>query len=253
MGFGLLGKQLRERVPEPERLGREVAASAVPLVEDEVDDDEHGGEPVREQVVGWDAEGDARRLDLALGAHQALGHGRLGDEERARDLRRREPAERSQSECDLRVDGERGVTAREDELEALVAEWRRVHRLLGGLLGFEQSRLRRQRLVASDAVDRAVPCRRDEPGPGMVGLAVAGPSLRGDRERVLRGFLGELEVAEEADQGREDLAPLLAEGLLEDRYHSMTGRTSMAPPSRAAGIRAASAIAASRSSASKIT
>ena len=33
--------------------------------------------------------------------------------------------------------------------------------------------------------------------------------------------------------------------------HSTTGRTSIAPPSRAAGMRAASSIAASRSSASK--
>ena len=87
--------------------------------------------------------------------------------------------------------------------------------------------------------------------PGLVGHAVARPALGGDRERLLRGFLGEVEVAEEADQGGEDAAPLVAEGLLEDRYHSTIGRTSIAPPRRAAGIRAASSIAASRSSASK--
>jgi hypothetical protein len=33
----------------------------------------------------------------------------------------------------------------------------------------------------------------------------------------LGGFLGEVEVAEEADQDREDATPLVAEGLLEDR------------------------------------
>jgi hypothetical protein len=33
----------------------------------------------------------------------------------------------------------------------------------------------------------------------------------------LSGFLGEFEVAEEADQAREDAAPLVAEDLLEDR------------------------------------
>src|SRR6476619_558903 len=71
-----------------------------------------------------------------------------------------------------------------------------------------------------------------------------------DRERVLRGLLGEVEVAEEADQRGDNSSPLVAEGLLEDRYHSMIGRTSIAPPRRAAGIRAASSIAASRSSAS---
>ena len=86
--------------------------------------------------------------------------------------------------------------------------------------------------------------------PGLVGSAVARPALRGDREGLLRGLLGEVEVAEEADQGGEDAPPLVAEDLLEDRYHSTIGRTSIAPPSRAAGIRAASSIAASRSSAS---
>jgi hypothetical protein len=85
---------------------------------------------------------------------------------------------------------------------------------------------------------------------GLGRRSVARPSLRGDRERLLRGLLGEVEVAEEADQCREDASPLVAEGLLEDRYRSTTGRTSMAPPMRAAGMREASSIAASRSSAS---
>ena len=87
--------------------------------------------------------------------------------------------------------------------------------------------------------------------PGLVGGSVEWPALGRDRERLLRGFLGEVEVAEEADERSEDATPLLAEGLLEDRYRSTIGRTSIAPPMRAAGIRAASSIAASRSSASK--
>ena len=43
---------------------------------------------------------------------------------------------------------------------------------------------------------------------------LAGPALGGDRNRLLGGFLGEVEVAEEADQAGED-APLIAEDLLE--------------------------------------
>ena len=42
------------------------------------------------------------------------------------------------------------------------------------------------------------------------------PALGRDRERLLGGFLGEVEVAEEADQACEDAAPLVAEDLLED-------------------------------------
>ena len=76
------------------------------------------------------------------------------------------------------------------------------------------------------------------------------PARRGQRERLLGGFLGEVEVAKEADQRGEDASPLLPEDLLEDRYPSLTGRISTEPPIRAAGIREASSIAESMSSAS---
>ena len=64
--------------------------------------------------------------------------------------------------------------------------------------------------------------------PGVLGRAVAWPALRRDRERLLGGFLGEVEVAEEADQRSEDAAPLIPEDPLDQR--STTGRTSIAPP-----------------------
>jgi hypothetical protein len=56
----------------------------------------------------------------------------------------------------------------------------------------------------------------DEPGARVVGRPLARPALGGDRERLLCGFLGELKVAEEADQRREDTCPLVAEDLVED-------------------------------------
>jgi uncharacterized membrane protein len=57
--------------------------------------------------------------------------------------------------------------------------------------------------------------RRRQPRAGVTRQPVAGPALRGGRKRLLRRFLGEVEVAEEADQRREDATPLLAEGLLD--------------------------------------
>src|SRR5581483_1856368 len=120
------------------------------------------------------------------------------------------------------------------------------------LRGVEQARLLRERAIAANAVDRTIPRRRHQPARRAARHPVARPPLRRDRERLLRGFLGEIEVAEEADQGSEDVAPMLAERVLEVAYHSTIGRTSIAPPIRAAGMRAASSIAASRSSASKI-
>jgi hypothetical protein len=92
----------------------------------------------------------------------------------------------------------------------------------------------------------------DRSGAWVGGSPVPRPALNGDREGLLCGFLREVEVAEEADQRSEHPAPLLTEGLLEGRYqYRSAGRTSIAPPTRAAGIREASSIAASRSSASK--
>src|SRR5207302_991030 len=118
------------------------------------------------------------------------------------------------------------------------------HFILRGLADLQEARLRDQRAIATDPVDRAVARRRHEPRAGVGRHAVPRPPLGGDRERLLHGLLGEVEVAEEADHCSEDPAPLVAEDPFEDRYHSITGRTSIAPPRRAAGIRAASAIAA---------
>src|SRR5215469_9392140 len=65
----------------------------------------------------------------------------------------------------------------------------------------------------------------------VTGDAVAWPSVGGLRERLLRGFLGEVKVAEKADQGGQDAAPFLAEDLLERGYqYTSEGRISTAPP-----------------------
>ena len=143
------------------------------------------------------------------------------------------------------------MAAGEQELESLVGDRRLVHLHLDRLRDVEEPGLLGERAIAPDPVDRAVARRGHEPRAGVGGRAVARPAPRGDRECLLRGFLGEVEVAEEADHGGEDASPLVAEDSLEDRYPSFSGRISIAPPSRAAGIRDASSIAASRSSASK--
>jgi len=68
------------------------------------------------------AERDLRIDDLPLRADQTLRDRRLGLQERARDLGGREPRDRAQRERELRLARERGVTASEDELQALVGE-----------------------------------------------------------------------------------------------------------------------------------
>src|SRR5581483_7315108 len=246
----LVWHEEREHRSEADRLVAQVAAHGRPVagVEDEVDDAEHRREPVGEDVVGRDAERDARVADLPLCANEPLCHRRLWHEERARDLVCLEAAERAQRERDLRLEAERGVTAREHEAQALVGDGGVVHRL--GLLEREQLRLPSQRAVAADAVDRAVSRSRHEPAGGVRRRPVPRPPLERDRDRVLEGVLGEVEVAEDADQGGEDASVLLAEELLERRYaptsavRMTTGRTSMWP-NRADGIFAAHSIASS--------
>jgi hypothetical protein len=122
------------------------------------------------------------------------------------------------------------MAAGEDQLQPLVGKGRLIHVVLHGHGHVEQARLRGEGAVASQAVDRAVARGDREPGAGIGRRAVARPALGGVREGVLGGFLGQVEVAEVADQAGEDAAPLVAEDLLEQRYLSSTGRTSTAPP-----------------------
>ena len=142
------------------------------------------------------------------------------------------------------------MAAGEDQLQPLVGKARLLHHVLHGLGHLQQARLLGEHTVAAQAVDRAVAGRDRQPGARIGRGAVARPALGGGRERLLSGLLGEVEVAEEADQAGENAAPLVAEDLLEQRYLSTSGRTSTAPPIRAAGIRAAISSATSRSSAS---
>ena len=201
-------------------------------------------------MLGRDGERNRGRLDLRLRTRQATLHRLLGNQERPRDLLRPQPAERAQRERNLRLEIQRGMAAGENQLEPLVLDHRvvqLVHRHFGhlqlpGLLG--------QRSLSPDPVDRPV-ARGDRQPRARVGRnSVAGPSLRGNRKRLLGGLLGEIEIAEETDQRGKHTPPLVPENLSQQRYRSTNGRTSIAPPKRAAGIRAASSIASSRLSAS---
>ena len=106
----------------------------------------------------------------------------------------------------------------------------------------------RSRRIRSIARLRAVTISQ----PAGLAESHARPALGRGCERLLDGFLGEVEVAEEADRGGQHPAPLLAKDLLEQRYCSTTGRTSTDPPSRAAGIAEAISRTSSRLAASRM-
>ncbi len=60
--------------------------------------------------------------------------------------------------------------------------------------------------------------RPDQPGAWVAWGAVAWPSVGGDGERLLRGFLGEVEVPEETVQDGQHATPSLTEDLVECPY-----------------------------------
>jgi hypothetical protein len=256
--LGLVRHQDGEQLREADRLLAEISADEPPgrrpdvaLVEDEVEHGEDRIQPLGQEVLRRDAEGDASVADLALRADEALAHGGFRYEEGTGDLGRGQAGYRAQGQGHLGVSCEGRVAASEDQTESLVGH-RFVVVFLGRELGesLEDLGFARQRLLAADPVDRAVAGCGGEPRRGVVRRAISGPSLDGGGECVLEGVLGKFEVAEDADQDREDAAPLLADDSFELCQCSTTGRTSMAPPVRATGILAATSIASSRSSAS---
>jgi hypothetical protein len=88
--------------------------------------------------------------------------------------------------------------------------------------------------TAAEQIDGLVTRGAHEPRAGVAGNAGARPARERGRERLLHHVLGEVEVAEEANQGREDASRLLAKDA-RDRVDGQgpciggTGRTSTAP------------------------
>ncbi len=118
----LVRHELGQQPPEPDRLGAQVGprqrrtrTRRVALVEDQVDDGEHGRDPGGQIGLRRDAVRDPGVPDLGLGPDQPLGHGRFRHQERVRDLGRGEPAEQPERERDPRGGAERRVAAGEHE------------------------------------------------------------------------------------------------------------------------------------------
>jgi hypothetical protein len=136
------------------------------------------------------------------------------------------------------------VAAREDQSQPVVRD--PAHVLLARAERAQRlERLERLRLLAevavpADPVDRAVARRRRDPRPRVAGDASLGPRDERLGERLLYRVLGELEVVDGADQGRDRPPPFLAEQAVDDLAcfdaydgssgNSWIGRTSTVPP-----------------------
>ena len=99
--LGVVGQRRVHRPGQADGLAGEVgagevgtAAGGVALVEQQVEHVEHGSQPLGPLAGRRKGERLVGRLDLGLGPADALGHGRLGDEEGGGDLAGGETADR---------------------------------------------------------------------------------------------------------------------------------------------------------------
>jgi hypothetical protein len=152
--------------------------------------------------------------DPPLGARDALLHGALADEERLGDLRHRQPRHDAQRERDLLRAGQVRMAAGEQQPQDVVAVVRVVQPVDERALGIVEIGQRRlvlgQRLgplLAPDGVERHVAPDHDEPGRRIARRAVLRPRLERLEGGFLERFLGPVEIAEIAQEGRHGLGP----------------------------------------------
>ncbi len=124
----LAGQRLVQHPRQTDRFGGERApvqggarGRRVALVEDEVEHVQHDGEPLGSLGLGRQVEPETGAPDALLRAADPLRHRRFRDQEGVRDLRRRQPADGSQREGELRRHGQRWMAAEEQERERVVA------------------------------------------------------------------------------------------------------------------------------------
>ena len=170
--LGVVGDQLGQEPPEPDRLGGQVdpeqpvaAGGVIALVEDQVHDRADGPDPVGELVVGREPERDGCHGDLAFGPNQPLLQGPLGNQKGPGDLSWGQPGHRPQGQGDLGIDPKGRMAAHQDQRQLIVvaaARWPTGSRLAWRSIASSRanssvrSARRRSRRSRSIALRRAV-------------------------------------------------------------------------------------------------
>jgi len=126
--FGFRRHELGDDSPEAQRVLAERRANPVvagrrriSLIENQIDDLQHRGEPRRELGVARHFVRHFRCRERLLRADDALRDRRFRCEECAGDLARRQAAKQSQRQRDARFGGEHRVTGGEDEAQQVIA------------------------------------------------------------------------------------------------------------------------------------
>ena len=219
--LAVLRQELADQPREPDRLGGQVvtnrigvgAGRQIALVEDEEEDGEDARDASREILRGRHPIRDASRLDLGLGPGDPLAHGGLRHQERSGDLGHGQTTDHAQRQRDAGLDRERRVTAREDEPEPVILDGAER---LGRAVVVRHLRLPLlvvALVLAPDPVDGLAVGGGGQPGARVRGDAVGRPTGDGGRERLGRGLLGDVEVAEPPGQVGDHPRPVLVVGL----------------------------------------
>ena len=164
-----------QRGPDPVVAG----GRRVPLVENEVQDRDYGRHALAELNPARDFEGYTRLGQRPLRPDDALGDGRLGDEEGTGDFLGRQPPKQSERQGYSRLLREDWMAGDKQEAQEVVADRvieRRVECLGSNFLPLIEPAaylilLALEALAPPQEVDRVVLAGREEPGRRLVGNA----------------------------------------------------------------------------------
>ena len=224
MHFGFVRSQFGQDTSQPQRIlakrgpqpvvpgGRRVA-----FVENQVDDREHRRQPRREFSAARNFKGNLRLGESSLGAHDALCDGRLRDEIGARNFVGRQAAEQAQSERNLRLGREHGMTGDEYQAQQVIADIvvessvEFFHLgltrpdlagtdLLNDAFATEFLVLAVEPLVAAEVVDGAMFGGGHQPGARIVRNARLRPLFERGHQSILREVFGHADIAHNSGQ-----------------------------------------------------
>jgi hypothetical protein len=213
--FGFVRHEAGQHPAEPECLVRELGADPpvpacrhVPFGEDEVDDPQHGTEPRPRGLRPRGLERDLSSRERAFGPHDALLHGRDGQQHQAGDLVGGQPGDHAQGQGHLRLPREHGVARGEDQPQHIVVD--RLPLVVADLL-----QLLRHRpvplvdaLAAAPRIDGTPLGDGREPGARVARHGRLRPPDQGFDQRRLSKILGQREVARHPGEPTHDAGPL---------------------------------------------
>lgn len=229
----------------------------VALVEEEVDDGEHRSQPGRQLVGTGRVEAHPRFGQRAFGPDDALGHGRRGDEESARDLVGCETGQHLEGQRGLRLGSERRMARNEHQPQYVVVDRLGQLDLAGlGQPAAEELDLAGQRDVPAGLVDRPPFGDGRQPGARTVGDPGRRPLLEGGHQRVLGEVLRSAHVVDVPGQAGDQAGRLDPPDRLDGAVGAIAGHlaeVTALSPTRASAYRfgcCSATVARSRASAS---